>query len=134
MSETDECLSIYWHNSYTGLSVAEELLYVLDYPVSEKTKEDLQNTGIGEKPEIVLQNLSFQYEKDGIDVLKNVDMVFESGKVTAIAGKSGPGNHNCKPASWDFMKLKKTESNRWEGIGKLRTRLSEKSDFGSVSG
>ena len=23
-------LSIYWHNSYTGLSVAEELLYVLD--------------------------------------------------------------------------------------------------------
>ena len=26
-------LSIYWHNSYTGLSVAEELLYVLDYPV-----------------------------------------------------------------------------------------------------
>lgn len=31
-------LSIYWHNSYTGLSVAEELLYVLDYPVSEKPK------------------------------------------------------------------------------------------------
>ena len=63
-------LSVYWHNSYTGLSVAEDLLYVLDYPVSEKSKENLQNTGIGKKPEIVLQNLSFQYEKDGADVLK----------------------------------------------------------------
>ena len=65
-------LSIYWHNSYTGLSVAEELLYVLDYPVSEKTKEDLQNTGIGEKPEIVLQkSVISNMKKDGIDVLKN---------------------------------------------------------------
>lgn len=43
-------LSIYWHNSYTGLSVAEELLYVLDYPVSDKPKENLQDTGICKKP------------------------------------------------------------------------------------
>ena len=123
-------LSIYWHNSYTGLSVAEELLYVLDYPVSEKTKEDLQNTGIGEKPEIVLQNLSFQYEKDGIDVLKNVDMVFESGKVTAIAGKSGSGKSTIVNLLLGFYE---TEKNRIQIDGKalgnfepdyLRSRIS----------
>lgn len=123
-------LSIYWHNSYTGLSVAEELLYVLDYPVSEKIKEDLQNTGIGEKPEIVLQNLSFQYEKDGIDVLKNVDMVFECGKVTAIAGKSGSGKSTIVNLLLGFYE---TEKNRIQIDGKalgsfepdyLRSRIS----------
>ena len=123
-------LSIYWHNSYTGLSVAEELLYVLDYPVSEKTKEDLQNTGIGEKPEIVLQNLSFQYEKDGIDVLKNVDMVFDSGKVTEIAGKSGSGKSTIVNLLLGFYE---TEKNRIQIDGKalgsfepdyLRSRIS----------
>ena len=108
-------LSIYWHNSYTGLSVAEELLYVLDYPVSEKPKENLQNTGIGKKPEIVLQNLSFQYEKDGADVLKNVDMVFKSGKVTAIAGKSGSGKSTIVNLLLGFYE---TEKNRIQIDGK----------------
>ena len=105
-------------------------MYVLDYPVSEKTKEDLQNTGIGEKPEIVLQNLSFQYEKDGIDVLKNVDMVFESGKVTAIAGKSGSGKSTIVNLLLGFYE---TEKNRIQIDGKalgsfepdyLRSRIS----------
>ena len=123
-------LSIYWHNSYTGLSVAEELLYVLDYPVSEKPKENLQNTGIGKKPEIVLQNLSFQYEKDGADVLKNVDMVFKSGKVTAIAGKSGSGKSTIVNLLLGFYE---TEKNRIQIDGKalgsfepdyLRSRIS----------
>ena len=108
-------LSVYWHNSYTGLSVAEDLLYVLDYPVSEKSKENLQNTGIGKKPEIVLQNLSFQYEKDGADVLKNVDMVFKSGKVTAIAGKSGSGKSTIVNLLLGFYE---TEKNRIQIDGK----------------
>ena len=108
-------LSTYWHNSYTGLSVAEELLYVLDYPVSEKPEENLQNTGIGKKPEIVLQNLSFQYEKDGADVLKNVDMVFEAGKVTAIAGKSGSGKSTIVNLLLGFYE---TEKNRIQIDGK----------------
>ena len=123
-------LSIYWHNSYTGLSVAEELLYVLDYPVSEKIKEDLQNTGIGEKPEIVLQNMSFQYEKDGIAVLINVDLVFEFSKVTEIAGKSGSGKSTIVNLLLGFYE---TEKNRIQIDGKalgsfepdyLRSRIS----------
>ena len=93
-------LSIYWHNSYTGLSVAEELLYVLDYPVSEKPKENLQNTGISKKPEIVLQNLS---------------LVFESGKVTAIAGKSGSGKSTIVNLLLGFYE---TEKNRIQIDGK----------------
>lgn len=83
-------LSLYWHNSYMGFSVAEELLYVLEYPLPEE-KLEKQKAGIGKKPEIVLKHLSFQYEKKGAKVLDDVNMVLAPGKVTAIAGKSGSG-------------------------------------------
>lgn len=106
-------------------------MYVLDYPVSEKPKENLQNTGIGKKPEIVLQNLSFQYEKDGADVLKNVDMVFESGKVTAIAGKSGSGKSTIVNLLLGFYE---TEKNRIQIDGKALTSDSGSGDASFCGG
>ena len=62
-----------------------------------------------------MQNLSFQYEKDGADVLKNVDMVFKSGKVTAIAGKSGSGKSTIVNLLLGFYE---TEKNRIQIDGK----------------
>ncbi len=38
-----------------------------------------------------LENLSYRYEKNLNDVLKNVNLNFESGKMYAIVGKSGAG-------------------------------------------
>ncbi len=38
-----------------------------------------------------LENLSYRYEKNSKDVLKGVNLNFESGKMYAIVGKSGAG-------------------------------------------
>lgn len=38
-----------------------------------------------------LENLSYRYEKNSPDILKNVNLEFENGKIYAIVGKSGAG-------------------------------------------
>jgi len=38
-----------------------------------------------------LENLSYKYAKENIDVLSNVNFEFENGKIYAIVGKSGAG-------------------------------------------
>lgn len=38
-----------------------------------------------------LENLSYKYEKNSSEVLKNVNLTFENGKTYAIVGKSGAG-------------------------------------------
>ncbi len=38
-----------------------------------------------------LENLNYRYEKNTKDVLKNVNLSFEGGKIYAIVGKSGAG-------------------------------------------
>lgn len=38
-----------------------------------------------------LENLSYKYEKNSVEVLKGVNLTFESGKMYAIVGKSGAG-------------------------------------------
>lgn len=93
---TGECLkplsdlNTYWHNSYLGLSVAEELFTVLDEPIviKEGTEFDKKLTNA---PKIELQGVTFRYDEKGRDVLEGIDMQFESGKLTAIVGKSGSG-------------------------------------------
>ncbi len=83
-------LNIFWHGSYLGLSVAEELFGVLD--------EEIVITGgyqrlvkTDELFEIDMENLSFSYEKNGIYALTDVSIKFEKGKTTALVGKSGSG-------------------------------------------
>ncbi len=38
-----------------------------------------------------LENLSYKYEKNSAEVLKNINLSFDSGKMYAIVGKSGAG-------------------------------------------
>ena len=38
-----------------------------------------------------LENLSYKYEKNSAEILKNINLTFESGKMYAIVGKSGAG-------------------------------------------
>lgn len=83
-------MNAYWHSSYLGLSVAEELFEVLDEPV--QLKEEIRYNSLNENPPAMsLSNVCFQYEKNTSEVLKSVNMEFEAGKRTAIVGKSGSG-------------------------------------------
>lgn len=83
-------LNIYWHGSYLGLSVAQELFSVLDEPIV------LEDGILGQRiscalPAVELTGVTFRYEEDAGDALKKVNMTMEPGKVTAIVGKSGSG-------------------------------------------
>lgn len=83
-------MNTYWHSSYLGLSVAEELFAVLDE--STALKDPIQSRPIPEKlPGMELDRISFKYETDTQIVLNDVKMTFAPGKVTAIVGKSGSG-------------------------------------------
>lgn len=99
---TGECMkpvsdmNTYWHSSYLGLSVAEELFSVLDEPAKsweQPQPDSAEGNGSGNTslPEIRLDGVRFRYEKKGPDVLKGVDMAILPGKMTAIAGRSGSG-------------------------------------------
>ncbi len=83
-------MNTYWHSSYLGLSVAEELFDVLDEPVILKNGSKYEKITCA-LPGMELKKVSFCYEKDTPEVLQKTDMQFESGKVTAIVGKSGSG-------------------------------------------
>lgn len=80
----------YWHSSYLGLSVAEELFAVLDERV-KLTDGNLCSNLEGKLPGISIQEVSFRYEEEAQDVLQKINMELEAGKVTAIVGKSGSG-------------------------------------------
>ena len=83
-------MNTYWHSSYLGLSVAEELFQVLDEPVVilDGSGPDYLDNKL---PDILLDHVSFCYEKDSAEVLNQVTMEIDAGKVTAIVGKSGSG-------------------------------------------
>lgn len=83
-------LSLYWHSSYMGFSVADELYGILDHPLKRKRSGTLDKMS-PDKAEVALRDLSFRYDEDGPLVLNHVNMVMEQGKTTALVGKSGSG-------------------------------------------
>ena len=95
-------MNTYWHSSYLGLSVAEELFAVLDEPVALKDGKG-PNQLTGELPEISMNQVFFHYDKSSADVLENIDLQFDSGKITAIVGKSGSGKSTIVNLLLRFM-------------------------------
>lgn len=93
---TGECMkplnemNAYWHSSYLGLSVAEDLFRVLDEPVKQK-KGNPDNRLTDQLPGIEMDRVCFSYEKDGSLVLNQLSMEIQPGSVTAVVGKSGSG-------------------------------------------
>ena len=85
-------LNNYWHGSYLGLSVADQLFDVLDAPVvlTQKTESDgAQITNI--PPDMELKDVTFRYSEDAAPALSRVGIGIAPGKTTAIVGKSGSG-------------------------------------------
>lgn len=83
-------LSLYWHSSYMGFSVADELYAILDHPLKRKHDGRVRDLA-PERAEVSLCDLSFRYNEDGPLVLNHANMVMEQGKTTALVGKSGSG-------------------------------------------
>ena len=85
-------LNSYWHASYLGLSVADQLFAVLDEPVVLEQKPETDVKHITEiPPNIELKEVTFRYSPDTTPALAKIDMKIPSGKTTAIVGKSGSG-------------------------------------------
>ena len=83
-------LNRYWHSSFLGLSTAEGLFALMDTEPEIQDKTDAALSGIGDRPEIELENVSFSYTGNE-DVLKNVSLKIPAGSKTAIVGRSGCG-------------------------------------------
>lgn len=73
-----------------GLAGAERIFKLLDTPDSFLEKNDKQKKPLVlDKGEIELKNVSFSYDEKII--IKNINLVFPSGKKTALVGLSGSG-------------------------------------------
>ena len=93
---TGECMkplsemNTYWHSSYLGLSVAEELYAILDEPVVIKDGT-IRSDAVRPMPEIRLADVTFRYAETLPPAVSGLDMIIEPGAVTAIVGRSGSG-------------------------------------------
>lgn len=85
-------LNNYWHGSYLGFSVAEELFQLLDEPVPLASEDSGKGFPAGFScPRVSFEEVSFRYPKTPQDVLHRVTLEIQPGEMTAIVGKSGGG-------------------------------------------
>ncbi|MEC3033512.1 ABC transporter transmembrane domain-containing protein, partial [Bacillus thuringiensis] len=80
-------LSMFFTQFQKAIGATERISTILEYEVED------HETGVkvaNAKQPIVLENVHFEYNEEE-QVLKNIDFIIESGKVTAIVGPSGSG-------------------------------------------
>ena len=73
-----------------GLSAAGRILPVIDTKNLIKNSENAKDINI-ENANINFKNVVFSYKKTDDEVLKNIDLHFEGGKMTSLVGHSGSG-------------------------------------------
>ena len=73
-----------------GLSAASRILSVIDTEKSIKNLENAKEINV-EKANIKFKDVMFSYNKSEGEVLKNVNLEFEGGKMTSLVGHSGSG-------------------------------------------
>ena len=86
-----------------GLSAAMRILPIIDHKNKITDSEDARPI-IQKKSEIDFLNLDFAYEKDEKNVLKQINLKFEGGKMTSLVGHSGSGKStilNLLPRFYD---------------------------------
>ncbi len=74
----------------TGLGAADRVFEMMDTAPGVKDEEGAVDVAL-KAPEIVFDNVSFQYEDDEKKALDNVSLTLPAGKVTALVGPSGSG-------------------------------------------
>ncbi len=73
-----------------GLSAASRILSVIDTEKLIKNPENAKEINV-EKANIKFKDVIFSYNKSDGEVLKNVNLEFEGGKMTSLVGHSGSG-------------------------------------------
>ena len=73
-----------------GISAASRILPIVDTVHSIQDKIDAKQLKV-EKSKISFENIFFKYEANEENVLKDVSLEFEGGKMTALVGHSGSG-------------------------------------------
>jgi len=73
-----------------GLSAANRILPIVDTKNSIKDKNNAKDIDVSEGS-IKFKNVSFKYEANEKNVLNNINLEFEGGKMTALVGHSGSG-------------------------------------------
>mgnify|MGYP001162589516 CR=1 FL=1 len=73
-----------------GLSAASRILAVIDTKQLIKNQENAKEINIS-KANIKFENVIFSYKKSDGEVLKNINLEFEGGKMTSLVGHSGSG-------------------------------------------
>lgn len=63
----------------------------LDYPEKYKREEGLPVKKNGQPGKIVLENVSFRYDDDGEDIIKNLNLEIVPGEHLAVVGLNGAG-------------------------------------------
>ena len=85
-------LNQFWHSSYMGFSVSDQIFEILDEPIAVVEKDDALTNGLeSSQPEIAIKDVSFRYSKNREQVLKNIDLDIKTGQTIALVGKSGAG-------------------------------------------
>lgn len=85
-------LNAFWHSSYLGFSVADQLFEILDEPIVIMEKTDAKTTGLESGlPTISIDDVSFRYRRGRENVLEDVDIDILPGQQIAVVGKSGCG-------------------------------------------
>ena len=73
-----------------GLSAANRILPIVDTKNSIKDKNNAKDIDVSEGS-IKFKNVSFKYEANEKNVINNINLEFEGGKMTALVGHSGSG-------------------------------------------
>ena len=85
-------LNGYWHNSFLGLSVAEELFEIMDHRLIITEKQTPDQTSLDQGlPDVRFSQVSFAYHPDATPALSNVTLNINAGQKIAVVGKSGSG-------------------------------------------
>ncbi|WP_339066095.1 ABC transporter ATP-binding protein/permease [Fusobacterium animalis] len=97
-------LTSLFHIAMTGVSAAENIISFVDSP----ERNNNGNKEFKNKNEIKISKLNFSYP-DGTQSLKDIDMTFKKGNLTAVVGHSGCGKSTLVSVLVGELKSKENE-------------------------
>ena len=97
-------LTSLFHVAMTGVSAAENIISFVDSP----ERNNNGNKEFKNENEIKVSKLNFSYP-DGTQSLKDIDMTFKKGNLTAVVGHSGCGKSTLVSVLAGELKSKKNE-------------------------